>query len=164
MLKTTQYLTMVFSLILSSYVAYAIIIAQFDIHNQLPTDDPSVLLKEIRIKNVKKVVIGTLNINSLPTKFEQLKIIMGNYLDILIIQETKLDHSFPTEQFLLNGYKIPRLDRNKRGGGGDYIIREDIPSRQLSKHKFTKNIEGLFVEKQNSCSLALTTQLIQRTV
>ena len=43
------------------------------------------------------------NINSLPSKFEQLKIILGNFLDILIIQETKLDHSFPTEQFLING-------------------------------------------------------------
>ena len=35
------------------------------------------------------VLIGTLNINSLSSKFEQLKVIIGNYLDVLIIQETK---------------------------------------------------------------------------
>ena len=115
-------MTMAFSLILSSYIAYAIIIAPFYIHDPLPTDDRSVFLQKIRIKNINKVVIGTLNINSLPFKYEQLKVILGNYLDILIIQETKLHHSFPTEQFLIIGYKIPyRLDRNRRGGGTEGV-------------------------------------------
>lgn len=143
-----MYAFMAFSLVLSCYVAYAVAISKIDIHDSLlPTENPSVILKEIRIKNVNKVIIGTLNINSLSSKFEQLKIIIGNFLDILIIQETKLDPSFPTEQFLINGYKIPyRLDRNRRGGGVIIYIREDIPSKQLFKHKFTKNIEGLFIE------------------
>ena len=69
----------------------------------LSTDDPSKILKEIRIKNVNRVIIGTLNINSLPPKFEPLKSIIGNYLDILVIQETKLDPSFSSEQFLIDG-------------------------------------------------------------
>ena len=77
-------------------------------------------LKEIRIKNVNNVTIGTLNINSLAPKFEQLREIIGKNLDILTIQETKLDSSFPTQQFCLDGYSAPyRMDRNREGWGFD---------------------------------------------
>ena len=104
-------------------------------------------LKEIRVKNVNKVVIGTLNINSLAPKFDELREIIGKNLDILAIQETKLDSSFPTEQFLLDGYSKPyRRDRNRDGGGVLIYVREDIPSKLLDKHTFTKDVEGLFVE------------------
>ena len=66
---------------------------------------------------------------------------------MIVIQETKLDHSFSTEQFIINGYKKPyRLDRNRNGGGVIIYIREDIPSKVLKRHNFTKNIEGIFVE------------------
>ena len=74
-------------------------------------------------------MIGTLNINSLSTKFEQLKFLIANYLDVLVIEETKLDPSFPTEQFLIEGYTNPyRLDRNRHGGGVIIYVGEDIPS------------------------------------
>ena len=80
-------------------------------------------------------------------KFEQLKLIIGNYLDILVIQETKLDPSFSIEQFMICGYAKPyRVDRNRNGGGVIIYVREDIPSKELQKHNFTKNIKGLFVE------------------
>ena len=99
-------------------------------------------LKEIRIKNVNNVIIGTLNINSLAPKFEQLREIIGKNLDILTIQETKLDSSFPTQQFSLDGFSAPyRLDRNREGGGILIYVREDIPSKQLSKHTFTKMLK-----------------------
>ena len=105
------------------------------------------MLREIRIKNVNNVTIGTLNINSLAPKFEQLREIIGKNLDILTIQETKLDSSFPTQQFSLDGFSAPyRLDRNREGGGILIYVREDIPSKQLSKHTFTKSVEGLFIE------------------
>ena len=105
------------------------------------------ILRKIRVKNVNKVIFGTLNINSLAPKFEQLREVIGKNIDILTIQETKLDSSFPIGQFLIEGYSEPyRLDRNRNGGGVMIYVREDIPSRLLSKHTFTKAIEGLFVE------------------
>ena len=105
------------------------------------------ILRKIRVKNVNRVIIGTLNINSLAPKFESLKEIIGNNIDILTIQETKLDSSFPSAQFLINGYSEPyRLDRDRNGGGVMIYVREDIPSRLLSKHTFSEAIEGLFVE------------------
>ena len=64
-----------------------------------------------------------------------------------MIQETKLDSSFPVQQFALAGYSEPyRIDRNREGGGVLIYVREDIPSKLLSKHNFTKNVEGLFLE------------------
>ena len=38
------------------------------------------------------------------------------------------------------------MDRNRQGGGVLIYIREDILSKELDKHTFTKNVEGLFVE------------------
>ena len=88
-----------------------------------------------------------MNINSLPNKFDQLKKIIGKNLDILTIQETKLDSSFPEKQVTIEGYSKPyRLDRNRDGGGVLIYVREDIPSKPLDKHNFTKDVEGLFIE------------------
>ena len=47
----------------------------------------------------------------------------------------------------LAGFSEPyRLDRNREGGGVLVYVREDIPSKQLTKHSFSKNVEGLFLE------------------
>ena len=49
---------------------------------------------------------------------------LHNNLDILLISETKIDSSFPTAQFQIEGYTTYSLDRNANGGG-----MEDIPSK-----------------------------------
>ena len=55
--------------------------------------------------------------------------IKGN-IDVLMISETKLDDSFPSMQFLIEGYGPPyRLDRNSHGGGILVYVREDIPCK-----------------------------------
>ena len=124
-------------------------------HSSFQTDTDSELilgsafdmLKEVRIKNVNNIIIGTLNINSLAPKLDQLSEVIGKNIDILTIQETKLDSSFPTGQLALAGYSEPyRLDRNRDGGGVLIYVREDIPSKLLTKHNFTKDVEGLFIE------------------
>ena len=109
--------------------------------------EPLKLLKDLQIKNHNRLIIGSININSLSNKFDQLKYIIGDSLDVLIILETKLDGSFPENQFLISGYCKPyRLDRNKFGGGIIIYVKENIPSRNLNKHNFSKNIEGMFIE------------------
>ena len=58
------------------------------------------------------MIIGNLNINSFSNKFEQMKDIVMQHIDILVLTETKLDDTFPTAQFLVNGFSEPcRLDR-----------------------------------------------------
>ena len=105
------------------------------------------ILKNIRVKNVNRLIIGTLNTNFIAPKFEQLKEVIGNHLDISTLQETKIDDSCLDDQFEIDGYHKPyRLDRNKHGGGVLIYVREDIPTKPLNKHKFAKNIEGIFIE------------------
>ena len=52
-------------------------------------------------------------------------------MDILLILETKVDSSFPTAQFLIDGFTTYRRYRNRNGGGVLLYIREDIPSNVL---------------------------------
>ena len=43
---------------------------------------------------------------------------VSGYFDVRIVAETKLDDSFPKDQFCIDGFSIPyRLDRNTNGGG-----------------------------------------------
>ena len=105
-------------------------------------------LKNIRLKDIiNRVIIGSLNINSLPIKFAQLQEIVLKYVDILILTETKLYDISPKPQFMVHGFSMPyRQDRNRNGGGIMIYIRDDIPSILLTKHVFPDDIEGLFVE------------------
>ena len=91
---------------------------------------------------MNKIVVGHLNINSIRNKFDFLAHQVKGNIDILMISETKLDESFPPSQFFLDGYSVPfRFDRNGNGGGVLLYIRDDIPSKLLSRNK---NIEGFF--------------------
>ena len=104
-------------------------------------------LRNIRLKNINRIIFATLNINSISGKFDQLKCIITGNIDVLVITETKLDDSFPTNQFNLEGFSTPyRQDRNRFGGGILIYIREGIPNKLLSKHTFSNDIEGIFVE------------------
>ena len=102
-------------------------------------------LKDVRIKNLNRIVLAHLNINSLRSKFGLLTDQIKGNVDVLAISETKLDDSFPTEQFKIPGYAKPfRLDRNEVGGGIMVFVREDIPAKELSSEE--KPIEAFFFE------------------
>ena len=64
-------------------------------------------------------------------------------MDILLISETKIDSSFPTTQFLINGFTTYRRDRNRNGGGMLLYIRKDIPSNSLHTDD---TIEGFHIK------------------
>ena len=75
-------------------------------------------------------MIAQLNINLMRNKSQFLEKDVCANLDILLISETKLDDSFPSAQFLLDGFSKPyRLERCSNGGGILLYIRDDIPSR-----------------------------------
>ena len=93
-------------------------------------------IKNLRLRNINKVIIGNINIKAFPDKFERLKELVMKY-NVLVIAETKLDNSFPTSQFLQKDFAEPlRLDRNRNGGGIMIYIRDDIPRTLLLKHIF----------------------------
>ena len=64
--------------------------------------------------------ISYLNINSLSNKIDALRQICKICpLEILCVDKTKLNSSFPNSQFRTNGYIFPpyRKDRHNHGGG-----------------------------------------------
>ena len=104
-------------------------------------------LENLRWKNKNCPIIAQLNINSLRNKLGFLSLQITKYVDILLLSETKLDDSFPTGQFSLNGYsKTYRLARSSNGGGILLYVRDDIPSRLLTDYKIKDNVELFFVE------------------
>ena len=71
-----------------------------------------------RSKYSKNIILSHLNINSIRNKFENLKEVVSNHVDILAIAETKVDKSFPTAQFITEGFHKPlRLDISDKSGG-----------------------------------------------
>ena len=94
-----------------------------------PISDPFEKLRNTRFKkNPDRLIIAQLNFNSLRNKFDSLVRMVLNNFDILLISETKIDFSFPTAQFQIEGYATYGLDRNANGGDILLYFREDIPS------------------------------------
>ena len=64
-------------------------------------EEINVTLKRLRHSHLNNVIFSYLNINSSRNKFGDLdKIADGRNIDILCIAETKLDESFPNNQFV----------------------------------------------------------------
>ena len=64
-----------------------------------------------------------------------------------MISETKIDSSFPKQQFVIDGYSVPlRLDRTKDGGGLLVYIRNGIVAHQLDSFTFAEGIECISLE------------------
>ena len=76
--------------------------------------------------------MGSLNINSLLKHIDELRVLMINQpLDILAINESKLDESDSDQMLSLHGYTIVRRDRNKRGGGLCVYLRDSISFKNM---------------------------------
>ena len=102
-------------------------------------------LKALHLSNVDRIIVAQINVNSIRNKFDALIAGIQNKVDILLISETKLNETFPTRQFSIDGFTSPyRLDRNGFGGGLLAYVREDIPSKFI-KTKLS-NREGFFIE------------------
>ena len=87
------------------------------------------------VKNMNRLLIGRLNINSISNTFEQSKLLVRDAVDILVITEIKLQLTIPY-----------RFDRYRNGGDILIYVREDIPSKPLTDHKIPHDIEGIFVQ------------------
>ena len=68
-------------------------------------------------------------------------------IDVLIIAETKIDNTFPTSQFVIEGYMKPfRYDRNQNGGGLLIYVRERAPIKALTQYKAPNDLECGMIE------------------
>ena len=104
-------------------------------------------LKKLRIKNLNRVIISQININSIRNKIELLSEAISGNIDILMVSETKIDMSFPTSQFVIQGFDAPfRLDRTNTGGRILVYVRDDIPSKLLNISYVSSDTECLAIE------------------
>ena len=98
--------------------------------NEDSTDSYEENLEDIRKKNLRNILTGQLNNNSLRNKFDLLAEQIKGIIDVLVISETKLDESFPVCQFRFPGYASPfGLYLNQHGRGFMIFIRQNIPAK-----------------------------------
>ena len=77
-------------------------------------------------------------------KFTDLQTIINKNADLVSIAETKLDASFPSAQFTLEGYHTPyRLDINNKSGGILVYVKSSIPSRCLCYEELRISIQAI---------------------
>ena len=102
-------------------------------------------VKKLRIKNLSRVIISQININSIRNKIELLSEAVFGNIDILMVSETKIDMSFPTSQFIIQGFAAPsRLDRTNTGGGMLICVRVKVATDiciQSSQKQYFKSFD-----------------------
>ena len=114
--------------------------------DEIDAESPYTLLQNLRVKNIDRILLGHINLNSIRHKFHMITDLIKGNIDILLISETKIDSSFPNPQFEIHGYTSPfRLDRSIDGGGLLLYTRQDIPTRILPSQQFGK-IECIILE------------------
>ena len=97
-------------------------------------------LKSFRVNHKKQMIFGHLNINGLRKKFFEFKdMLADSVIDNVFLSENKLDESFPTPQFNVNGFSHHRNDRNGHGGGLAAHSRSDIPHRRRTDYESKAN-------------------------
>ena len=99
----------------------------------------------MRLKNLNRIIIACLNINSLRSKFHLLTEQVKTNVDVLVISKTKLESSFPEGQFKIPAFSTPfPRDRDQFGGYIMVFVREDILSKLLSLK--AAPVESLYID------------------
>ena len=93
-------------------------------------------------------MMASLNVNGLRSHLDEVKILVNSMgLDILALNETKLDYSIEHQITDINGYKQLRLDRSRCGGGISIYVKDNLKFL-LRKDIPVENIELLCIEIQ----------------
>ena len=100
-------------------------------------------LKKLRIKNINRVIISQININSIKNKIELLSVAVLGNIDILMVSETKIDISFPASRFTAPF----RLERTNTGRRILVYVRNDILSKLLNISYVSSDVECLAIEE-----------------
>ena len=102
-------------------------------------------IKQQRVENAINTIFGQLNINSFTNKFVFVEEIILVF-DIFLVSESKLNNTFPTNIFKINGCKIFTYDWDRFGGGLFLYVNERVPCRLFQGHSNFSNLEILVLE------------------
>ena len=117
--KSCRYYWAVVVYLNNTFLSRKYISKEFLGNEDVKHQEVSQVLKQRRISNINRVIIGHLNVNLFATKLDDIKTIIPGNVDIIVFCETKIDDSYPMAQLLIDGFGKPfRQDRNSYGGGG----------------------------------------------
>ena len=113
-------------------------------------------VKSRLIRNVgsskRGLIICSLNTPSLRKHKDEIEVLMReNKIDILALNETKLDSKTEEEQVSIPGYTVLRCDRNSHGGGVAIYLRDTLNFEHRTDLK-TDNLEMICIELKSKCS------------
>ena len=114
--------------------------------NENMSGSPFSEVKTCKLENPKNITIGYRNISSIRNKFTSTEELIKSKLDIFLVSETKVNHSFTNQQFAIDGYKTNRRDRKNIGGGLLFYMNENIPCRELTTEQIDTNFGIIFLE------------------
>ena len=98
-------------------------------------------LSSLGRKSLNRVILTQLNINSIRNKFDIPAERIKGKVDVLIVPKTKIDETFPSRKFNIEGFTPPyRLDRNCHWVGILIHIREDISPKLIEMNSSVKSI------------------------
>ena len=98
------------------------------------------------------LLIFSLNAPSLRKHKDEIEVLMReNKIDILALNETKLDSKIEEEQVSIPGYTVLRCDRNSHGGGVAIYFRDTLNFEHRTDLK-TDNLEMICIELKPKCS------------
>ena len=94
----------------------------------------------------KGMAVASLNINGLRSHLDEVQLLIRDLgIQILALNETKLDLEFPKELTSVAGYQQERLDRTCNGGGVSIHIRDSIKYKRRLDIP-TDNLELICIE------------------
>ena len=108
-------------------------------HPKTPNNLPNNISKSIHVQPnlgiplTRGFKIASINLASLFKHIDQLRIYMlPKTVDILAINETRLDSSIQNGEISIPGYTLERKDRNRSGGGVALYVRDSINYKPLN--------------------------------
>ena len=99
----------------------------------------------MRNSNPHNIIIGHLNVNSVKNKIDSIKTNFQNYLNLLVLAETKLDQTHPTAEIFIEGYR-KSFKKSKHSGGLLLYVGEEISSRELTRQTCPNDIQNIVIE------------------
>ena len=117
--------------------------------NSKPIDShvsPSQNAYKITYPKLKGLKFAHVNITSLPKHLEELRWFLQEIpFEILSLNETRLDETIQNNIVQIPGYEIIRRDRNRRGGGVAFLVKNSY-SYTVRNDLLPNDIEAICIE------------------
>ena len=99
-----------------------------------------------KLDSKKGLSISLLNVNGLRSKLDDIKVLLNtSKIDILCINETKIDQNISKADLAIPGYNFHRKDRNRHGGGVGIYFKNSLNINPLP-HLSSEGIESMWIK------------------